>query len=915
MKSRRHSPRLRRGGRALHGAPKQPRLRPLAQHVKLACLPTGIVLGLSAAGAVAGPQGGQIVGGQGAIVSPNGATTVINQASHNIAINWDTFNVGVNELVRFNQPGATSAALNNIFDQSASQIFGQIDANGRVFLMNPNGILFGPNARININNLVAAGARIDVDDFMAGNYTLQSLQDADGFVINRGVIEAATGGSVTLAGKTVRNEGLILANAGRVNLVTGSRIALDFDGDGLMQFAVEEAVLDNAASIDDGISNTGDIIADGGEVLITASAAQGVFDNAINNEGLIKAGRIENQGGTIRLVGMGPQSSIINTGVLTADASSGDGGSIEVVSSATTIIGGDAVVSAAADVGQGGSVKILGDRVGLTDAASIDVSGASGGEILFGGDYQGNNPDVLNASLTYVGTDATLSADAGTDGDGGRIIVWADGQTAFFGHLSARGGSVSGDGGFAEVSGKENLQFAGTVDMQAPQGETGDLLLDPADIIIEGGVASADDGGFPGNANSFGAGTVTISEAVIEGLNADVSLLAEDTITVTGTFDQNTNGEGTGAILALASNKDLVMQTNNSTATGGIDLTGTTVEIRTQGDGTITLTTGVAAAGKASPITVGAITTGPDASSGTDADSGSITLTAEGAITAGALTTGSATVTSAGGNDDATSGSITLTAGAGLITLNGALTTGNASIDNGDSDAISGGITITSTNGGLTGTANGTITTGNATATEVGGNDNQIIISGSIVLNVDGAIVLPANAAGMGDALRTGNPTHNSPANNNDTVTVGSITIQQGGATSAPDSITDGSGGAVDVQIGTATTTQTFTPGFITAKTDTGDIRLSSAEGLRVEALSTGGGAQNVSVTGTGAIVIIEDKTEALSGDNVTFDATTGTLRVDDTDFVIGTGTLSCGAMTLICWVLRTASKGAAATS
>ena len=285
MKSRRHSPRLRRGGRALHGAPKQPRLRPLA--------PTRQV-SLPAHRHRARPQrrrrgcrsaGGQIVGGQGAIVSPNGATTVINQASHNIAINWDTFNVGVNELVRFNQPGATSAALNNIFDQSASQIFGQIDANGRVFLMNPNGILFGPNARININNLVAAGARIDVDDFMAGNYTLQSLQDADGFVINRGVIEAATGGSVTLAGKTVRNEGLILANAGRVNLVTGSRIALDFDGDGLMQFAVEEAVLDNAASIDDGISNTGDIIADGGEVLITASAAQGVFDNAINNEG------------------------------------------------------------------------------------------------------------------------------------------------------------------------------------------------------------------------------------------------------------------------------------------------------------------------------------------------------------------------------------------------------------------------------------------------------------------------------------------------------------------------------------------------------------------------------------------------------------------------------------------------------
>ncbi len=430
MKSRRHSRRLGTGDRALRGATVQPRLRPLAEHIKLACLPTGIALGLGAVSAFAGPQGGQVVGGQGSISAPNSATTVINQTSHNIAINWDTFNVGVNELVRFNQPGSTSSALNNIFDQNASQIFGQIDANGRVFLMNPNGVLFGPNSHINVNSLVAAGMRIDAEDFMAGNYTLQSLQDAEGFVINRGVIEAASGGSVTLAGKSVRNEGLIFASAGRVNLVAGSRIALDFDGDGLMQFAVEEEVLENAASLDEAVSNTGEIIADGGEVLITASAARGVFDNAINNEGLIKAGRIENSGGKIRLVGMGPQSSIINTGVLTADASSGDGGSIEVVSTDTTIIGGDAVVSVTSADAQGGSIKILGDRVGLFDNAALDASGASGGgDVLVGGDYQGSNTAVMNASRTYVGSGATIGADATDSGDGGTVIVWADEQT------------------------------------------------------------------------------------------------------------------------------------------------------------------------------------------------------------------------------------------------------------------------------------------------------------------------------------------------------------------------------------------------------------------------------------------------------------------------------------------------------
>ena len=155
---------------------------------------------------------------------------------------------------------------------------------------------------------------------------------------------------------------------------------------------------------------------------------------------------------------------------------------------------GTAIVSGSLDVssppypggeqrGVGGSVNVLGDKVGLL-GAFINASGTNGGgTVLVGGDYQGKGT-VPNATQTFVSSDSTINADALSLGDGGRIIVWANQSTGFFGNISARGGSFNGNGGKVEVSGKEALNYSGTVDLLSADGQRGTLLLDPKFIII-----------------------------------------------------------------------------------------------------------------------------------------------------------------------------------------------------------------------------------------------------------------------------------------------------------------------------------------------------------------------------------------------------------------------------------------------
>ena len=239
-----------------HRQPCTARLNPVTSFIRTS-LPAGLLFGLHAGAAFAGPEGGVVAAGDGSISTPNTTTTNVNQASQNLIVNWETYNINANEVVNYLQPNAQAQALNRIFDQNPSQIFGQINANGKVLLINPNGVFFKPGSSVNVGGLVASGLDISNESFMNGNHTFVNPNGSEGgLVVNQGTIQAATGGSVSLIGGAVKNEGTIIATAGQVNLVAGKKVTMDFDGDGLIQYTVDEEILQNVHDLEDAVSNT-----------------------------------------------------------------------------------------------------------------------------------------------------------------------------------------------------------------------------------------------------------------------------------------------------------------------------------------------------------------------------------------------------------------------------------------------------------------------------------------------------------------------------------------------------------------------------------------------------------------------------------------------------------------------------------
>src|SRR5665647_875001 len=211
----------------------------------------------------AAPTGGVVSAGSASIASGPGKTT-INQASQNVAINWQSFNIGLSEAVQFVQPNSSSVALNRVLGSDPSNILGSLTANGKVFLMNPNGILFGKGAQVNVGGLVASTLNITDSDFMAGKYNFSGTSNAA--ILNQGSINA-DGGYVALLGAKVSNEGVISARLGTVALAAGNAVTLDVAGDGLLNVTVNQGAL-NAL-----VQNGGLIQDDGGQVLLSAQAA------------------------------------------------------------------------------------------------------------------------------------------------------------------------------------------------------------------------------------------------------------------------------------------------------------------------------------------------------------------------------------------------------------------------------------------------------------------------------------------------------------------------------------------------------------------------------------------------------------------------------------------------------------------
>ena len=305
-----------------------------------------MVLGLPAfaIGPATLPQNGVVVGGAGAI-SASGNQMQVTQNTQNMIVNWQSFNIGQNAGVNFLQPNAQSAALNRVLSADPSYILGSLTANGRVFLVNPSGVLFGNGAQVDVGGLVASTLDISNANFMAGNYLFQNSGGA-GSILNQGKINAASGGFVALLAPQILNQGLITARLGSVLLASGDKISLDIKGDGLVSFNVDKSAL-NAS-----IQNQGTIQAQGGQVLLSARSAGDLAATVVNNSGVIEANSIAERNGVIILDG-GSEGIVKNSGTL----------------SATGLNTGEI----------GGTVKVLGDKVGLMSGSLIDVSGANGG--------------------------------------------------------------------------------------------------------------------------------------------------------------------------------------------------------------------------------------------------------------------------------------------------------------------------------------------------------------------------------------------------------------------------------------------------------------------------------------------------------------------------------------------------------
>jgi|GEM_PF-733403 len=474
----------------------------------------------------ANPTGGVVVHGQATIDALSSTHLQINQQSQATIINWTDFSIDVGEITQFVQPNAGAVALNRVVGGNVSQIHGQLQANGNVFVINTNGIFIGSTGVVDIGgNLVLSTLDIDDQDFLSGGPS-RFYGDSQTGISNFGTISSA-GGDVVLLGGFVDNEGQIGALNGTVALGSGGEILLeqsngaqitvrgssDYTGNGVNNAgevtgaSVEMKAHGNVYAL--AINNTGMVRASGatranGRVRLQASGASSNINlgstsqlyardggdggsiavesvgGSVTNNGLVDASGGLN-GGDIAVVGrsvdMGESSVVTATGLKS-------GGFVQVDSESQTNVSG--LVSANSAAGSGGRVEITGDEVEVSGVADISADGAfRGGQLRIGGEFQGRDWGVREATSTVIGSEASLSADS-LMGNAGSVIVWANEDTLFLGDASASALSESGtgDGGLVEISGAVNLSMRGSVAANSVNGAAGTVLFDPGTLTV-----------------------------------------------------------------------------------------------------------------------------------------------------------------------------------------------------------------------------------------------------------------------------------------------------------------------------------------------------------------------------------------------------------------------------------------------
>ena len=379
----------------------------------------------------AAPNGANVVHGN-VNISQSGSNTIINQNTDKAIINWNSFDVNKGESVLFNQNSSSSIILNRVTNGLPTNIFGNISANGNVFILNQAGVLVGNGASINTNSFLAGAANINDNDFIAGKYNFYGAQ---GNVINNGSIKVQDGGYAVLMGKNVENNGLISAKLGKIYLSSGETFRMDMSGNDLIGVEVEKGITDAY------ISNTGHIQAEGGTIIMTAKNASDVIRQAVNNTGVIDASSISYKGGKVILGAENGQ--VINDGEINVSSKSDEGGSIEL--KAEHIINNGLVYA----------------------------NGLNGGLI-----------NMLSSDLLKVGSSSIIQANSFGFGNGGNIKLISQKRAESHKGALIEAVSIYGSGGFIELSGYDSVYAFGNFNTKSLYGVYGQFLLDPSNMFI-----------------------------------------------------------------------------------------------------------------------------------------------------------------------------------------------------------------------------------------------------------------------------------------------------------------------------------------------------------------------------------------------------------------------------------------------
>ncbi|MEA5485933.1 MULTISPECIES: CHAT domain-containing protein [Pseudanabaena] len=792
--------------------------------------------------------------GTGTVVLPNGdridikgGTTSGNGA--NVFHSFQGFNVQTGQTANFVVSPQVQNVLGGVTGGDPSLINGTIQvtgSNANLYLLNPAGFIFGNNAQLNVNgSFTASTARtawfgdrhLDIYNpsysNLSGNITgLEFDPNNPAVIVNSGNLSVNDGKSVTLAAPTVVNTGTVSAPNGSVSIVAvpDGRLRLNVGVEGLnFEFPQPKDAQGNPLPV-----------------------------KALDLPSLLTTGKLDSNTG-VSLNSQG-QAQLTNSQTVIPNTAG------------TAIVSGTVSVSSpVANPSQVTSkIQILGDLVGLV-GANLDASGVNGGGSVFiGGDFQGKGI-IPNALMTFVSANSTIKADALQSGNGGRVIVWADNATRFFGNISARGGAISGDGGFVEVSGKQNLVFDGKVDLNAVIGKGGTLLLDPTNIYIGNDVVDSIAVPVPLEIfeSNFNGDDITISQTTIELLDGNFNLILE----ASNNIRIGDNGLTSGNLISRAIDAQTPAKPTLTLQTGTGD-----VIFRAGANFILDSNSVLQAGGRNITITAPNISTGTIVarSLANEGDGGNVELNSTGNI---AVNGDSIDVISFGNTSDANSGSIKINAG-GEVTIAGLLRAFSQSKNGGDvSVKATGDITFSCTAFVF---AKCGVESFPESSLDAVSNSVERSAGNITIISTNGSVALLNNVI-----LDAGSDSASVPVNSTDKRSSGTVII------SAQGDITTGLGG-ITSDIGfnngesASNISLTSFQGKITAYNITansvsgkgGNVTFSAPNGISVNSVITGGSdsaSSGGNITFNGKVVLLGDATIStgiVSSGNVTFTST-----------------------------------------